>query len=255
MGSTAAGSAESTDGPGTSGDDAAPPGTTGTPVTAGSASASATSSDPGPDATGDATSMSSGGPPGDDTSAASDSGAETGDPARPVHLQHGSHATCTTPIWCYDTSFDDPAGGPAASVECFDAPIAPPFTLSAVHYDVGGVAAQVQQFDIEVYRWPNATPGSLVVSYSLGAAEATEGEHVFDLPEPLVIDATRFCVGVRTTASGLAGALGIAADTDSTLPGVSWASASCGVPQWTDPIGFATPEGNFCIGADIVPMQ
>lgn len=176
----------------------------------------------------------------------------------PVHVQHGDHGTCDTPLWCYLGVVSVPVGGMHAGQECFLAPIDAPFEIASIDYDVGGVSPELTSFLVEVHAMASGEPAQLLAQIPLLAGDATVGHHVILPPEPIVVTATRFCVGFRTTEQGLPGALGFAVDTGSSLAGASFVySADCSVAQWTDSIVdiAAMPSGNWCIGASLVPLD
>lgn len=192
-----------------------------------------------------------------DTSSASDptdeaSAGSSGDPLPSMHLQHGSHAGCDVPLWCFGFDVSDPAGGAHAGQECFTAPSSP-VSITSIQYSVGGVAAELDSFALEVRERAGGEPGALVISIPMTANDATVGAHVYDPPAPIVVEASDFCVGFRTTAPGLAGALGFGVSEDSVLPGTSWVSSGeCLVAEWSDSLAVAVePIGNWCIAVDI----
>jgi hypothetical protein len=159
-------------------------------------------------------------------------------------------------MWCYyPPDFFNAAGGATAGQECFTSPIGPPFDVVSIDYIVAAVRPEVQAFAIEVYGSGGGGPSAQLATFPRDASDATVGPHTFTLPTPVTVTDTRFCVGFRASGSGFAGALGLAVDTDSQIGPASWLSIpSCGAPEWSQIIGRSSPPGNWCIGADVVPV-
>jgi hypothetical protein len=228
---------------------------------------SATSNDDDDDGVGTAGSASAGGstsgptatmtmPPDPDTGGDSTGPSvdDTGTSDEPVHVQHGDHGTCDLPMWCYWVpNYFDPAGGATAGQECFTSPIGPPFDVVSIDYIVAAVAPEMQTFSNEVYG--SGGPTAQLATFPRNASDATVGPHTFVLPTPVTITDTRFCVGFRAPGPGLSGSLGVAVDTNSQIGPASWLSIpTCGAAEWSQIIGNSSPPGNWCIGADVVPV-
>lgn len=225
-----------------------------------SASTSATTTDGTDDATGEPTSSVDGSSSSADgsSSASTDAGesSSTG-PGEPVehHVEHGTQSACDDPLWCaYNGDIDTPAGGPIEGVECFLAPVDPPYELIAMHYSVAALHTEVEGFELRVYAWDGDVPTDLLSSVALNSSFASPMEHDYAFDDAIAIDTVGFCVGFATTEPGLASALGMAVDADSALPDVSFIrmDGMCSIPDWQDVIDSdLVPLGNWCMDATI----
>lgn len=178
-------------------------------------------------------------------------------PGEPVehHVEHGTQSACDDPLWCaYNGDIHTPAGGPIEGVECFLAPVDPPYELIAMHYSVAALHTDVEDFELRIYAWEGDVPTDLLSSVPLNSSYASPMEHDYDFDRAIEIDTIGFCVGFATSEPGLASALGMAVDADSALPDVSFIrmEGMCSIPDWQDVIDSdLTPLGNWCMDATI----
>lgn len=258
-----------------------PPGSDTNSTTAASDSASATGSEAtssetmstdsgpslttGPEPTTAPTSMgSTGGDPSttsdsDGTTSGSTGGETTAAQPQEEHLQNADQNTCTEPLWCfYNGNTADPTGDETWVQECFLATLDPPFELTEVHWFVGDTGGSPGAMDLEVREVSDGQPASPPLAIiDLPQELSTEGEHTFELPNPVQIDETRFCVGFRIPDNGSSGAVGIAVNTIGSQPGLSWlrinGDSGCDVfPNWIDATTESiTNDGNWCLDATI----
>lgn len=237
------------------------PSTSSPTTTTGNTSTSATTSSGTDDVTGEPTGSvdgSSSSVDGGSSSASTegDASSSTG-PGEPVehHVEHGTQSACDEPLWCaYNGQIDTPAGGPIEGVECFLAPVDPPYELIAMHYSVAALHTDVEEFELRIYAWEGDEPTDLLSSVSLNSSFASPMEHDYDFDDAIEIDTIGFCVGFATTEPGLASALGMAVDADSALPDVSFIrmEGMCSIPDWEDVIDSGLmPLGNWCMDATI----
>ncbi len=171
------------------------------------------------------------------------------------HVEHGTQSACDLPLWCpYNGDIATPAGGPIEGVECFLAPVDPPYELVAMHYSVASAHTELEMFELRVYAWEGDEPTDLLTSIELNSSFASPMEHDHTFEPTIEIDTTGFCVGFATTEPGLASALGMAVDADSTLSDVSFVrmEGPCDAPTWQDVIDDnLEPSGNWCMDATI----
>ncbi|HWB82179.1 MAG TPA: hypothetical protein VG755_44755 [Nannocystaceae bacterium] len=178
-------------------------------------------------------------------------------PGEPVehHVEHGTQSACDDPLWCaYNGDIYTPAGGPIEGVECFIAPVDPPYELIAMHYSVAALHTDVEQFELRIYAWEGDVPTDLLSSVTLNSSFASPMEHDYDFDDAIAIDTIGFCVGFATTEPGLASAVGMAVDADSALPDVSFIrmDGMCSIADWEDVIDSGLmPLGNWCMDATI----
>jgi hypothetical protein len=170
-------------------------------------------------------------------------------------VEHGSQTACDDPLWCaYNGMIDVPAGGPIEGQECFMAPVAPPYELIAMHYSVAAVHTDLETFELRIYGWDGDLPTDVITSIELNSTYASPMEHDYDFEPTIEIDTMGFCVGFATSEPGLASAIGMAVDTDSALPDVSFVrmEGMCDAPDWQDVIDSGLmPIGNWCMDATI----
>lgn len=211
-------------------------------------------------ATGDSgSSTDSQGSSGDGGSTAGDGPGSSSGGSQPAtyHLQHGDQTACDDPLWCfYNGNLLNPAGDPIEGQECFTAPIAPPFELVSMHYSVAAVHTDLEQFEIRVYERDGGGPTNIVEQVVLTQLDASPMEHDYEFDTPIQITTQEFCIGFATTEPGLASALGMAIDTDSTIGDASFfrmeGNGACNIPDWEDVVSFQpTPFGNWCMDAEI----
>lgn len=181
----------------------------------------------------------------------------TGGQPATYHLQHGDQTACDDPLWCYfNGNVLSPAGDPIEGQECFTAPISPPFELLSMHYSVAAVHTDLEDFELRVYERDGGGPSNLIEQVTLTQLDASPMEHDYEFAAPIQIDTQEFCIGFATTAPGLASALGMAVDTDSTVGDASFfrmeGNGACNVPDWEDVVSFQpNPFGNWCMDAEI----
>ncbi len=208
-------------------------------------------------ATGDGSSSTSGSASSDGGSTAGDGSSSTGGQPATYHLQHGDQTACDDPLWCYfNGNVLSPAGDPIEGQECFTAPISPPFELLSMHYSVAAVHTDLEDFELRVYERDGGGPSNLIEQVVLTQLDASPMEHDYEFAAPIQIDTQEFCIGFATTAPGLASALGMAVDTDSTVGDASFfrmeGNGACNVPDWEDVVSFQpNPFGNWCMDAEI----
>jgi hypothetical protein len=249
----ASGSTSDTDGTVTSGP------STSAPTTTGNTSASETHASTGEPSTGEQSGPSDASTTavadGSTGSAADDASSSSGGEPEEHHVQHGTQSACDEPLWCsYNGMIDVPAGGPIEGQECFLAPVEPPFELIAMHYSVASVHTELETFELRVYGWEGDEPTRQLGSIELNSLGATPMEHDYVFEPAIQIDTAGFCVGFATTEMGLASALGMAVDTDSTIDDVSFIrmEGPCDAPTWQEVIGAGLdPTGNWCMDATI----
>jgi hypothetical protein len=168
-------------------------------------------------------------------------------------LQGATFETCTEPLWCIlNADITDPISGAIWAQECFEATLPPPFTVTHVRYVIAAVTMDLGAVELEV-RGPLPDDPAISGSVLLEDEFRTVGDHLFELPEPIVVNTSRFCVGLAGTSDQ--GALGVAVDTDSVDPDTSYVkSDACNTLEFTDLTTIATsvpPVGNWCIAVDI----
>lgn len=169
------------------------------------------------------------------------------------HLQNADLDTCTQPLWCfYNGDIDYGTGDGVWSQECFEASLPPPFEITQVHYVVAETGNNPVAIDLQIRPRDGNLPGGPPTTIGLPVAYSSEGEHTFELPDPVQIDDSEFCIGFRVPDTNSDGAVGIAVDDTGTTPGLSWlrlsGSGACNVAQWLDATTDSlTGDGNWCI--------
>jgi hypothetical protein len=191
------------------------------------------------------------------TTGGGSSSSETGATILTEHLQNAPFATCSEPLWCFASSPNNPQGNPTHGQECFDAQVAPPYVVGSVTVHIAQLVDQLSDVDLVVYAPAGLAPTEPPIYVESVPVDAlVEGANVIALSETVVVPTSRVCVGLRSNGFGLSGALGMAIDTQSQIPDVSYLSLmglqACDIPELTEVIGLAPmPSGNWCISAEI----
>jgi hypothetical protein len=176
------------------------------------------------------------------------------------HLFNTDHAACNGPSWCFYSPSGDPVGSRTWTQECFTPSISPPYEITELHWTVADAGVSPVQLRMELRARvdgqpapdpPSAESEPLPVSYSQA------GEHTYVFPNPPVIDAQEFCIGLQIPEGGTDGAVGIARVSTNEVAGVSWrriqSSDVCNThPSWIDTTASGlTLHGNFCISVKV----
>lgn len=177
------------------------------------------------------------------------------------HLMNSDQTQCGDPLWCfYNGNVEVPAGDPIEGQECFVSPVAPPFELIEMHYIVASTHTDLEDFQLRVYERDGGAPTQLVEAIDATSVEASPIEHYYEFDPPLVIDTQEFCVGFGAFEPGLASSIGMAVDTASAVPDVSYVrmegSGACDIPDWEDAsMHDPPPAGNWCMDATIRELR
>jgi hypothetical protein len=223
--------------------------TAGTDTTAPTSSATAST---GSDATGSS---------GASASAEGDSSSSGGGPPATHHLMNSDQTECGDPLWCfYNGNVDVPAGDPIEGQECFVSPVAPPFELIEMHYIVASTHTDLEAFELRIFERDGGAPTDLIASIDATSVEASPVEHYYAFEPPIVIDTQEFCVGFGAFEPGLASSIGMAVDTASAVPDVSYVrmegAGDCDIPDWEDAsMHIPEPAGNWCMDATIRELR
>lgn len=199
----------------------------------------------------------------DDSGSSDPSASESsssGDMPTMHHLGNSDQTECGDPLWCfYNGMVDVPAGDPIEGQECFVSPIEPPFELIEMHYIVASTHTDLEAFELRIYARDGGAPMRLIESIDATSVEASPIEHYYQFDPPIVIDSQEFCVGFGAFEPGLASSIGMAVDTASAVPDVSYVrmegSGACDIPEWEDAtMHVPAPAGNWCIDATILSI-
>ncbi len=173
------------------------------------------------------------------------------------HLSNSDQAECGDPLWCFfNGNVGVPVGDPIEGQECFVAPIDPPFELTEMHYIVAATHTDLEAFQLRIYAREGGVPTRLIEALDVTSVEATPIEHYFEFDPAIVIDTQEFCVGFGAFEPSVASAIGMAVNTASAVPDVSYVrmegSGNCDIPDWEDAsLHDPVPAGNWCMDATI----
>lgn len=265
---SAGGTAGESSGTATSGNTMGP--TSAADTSAASQTASADSSATDTASTADTTAPTSGdtAATGSDATGSSGASASEGDssssgegPPATHHLMNSDQTECGDPLWCfYNGNVDVPAGDPIEGQECFTSPVAPPFELIEMHYIVASTHTDLEAFELRIFERDGGAPTDLIASIDATSVEASPVEHCYAFDPPIVIDTQEFCVGFGAFEPGLASSIGMAVDTASAVPDVSYVrmegAGDCDIPDWEDAsMHIPEPAGNWCMDATIRELR
>jgi len=218
------------------------PATTTTAATGDVATGDAGDSNPPTDGSGEGSTGTTGGPP--------------IVPPTQEQLGRSDFTRCDQPLWCYQGSIDEPAGGAMRMQECFRAKMEPPFRLVQIDTVIRGMSNFLQDVRLEIYQHGAQGPGEFIAEQMVPRSDLVLGANTITLDPPVMLNDDRFCIGLRAPESGLYGSLGVSVDPIATSEDVSYlqilGNEECWLPAWTDVVEERlTPSGNWCIHGTI----
>ena len=150
---------------------------------------------------------------------------------------------CNLPFWCvFDEDIHKPSAAENWEAECFDAPFAPPFTVTRVGFAVFGSKGDPDA-SLEFHAYDMGAQAPVMKPFHVRALGfiASAGHHDFTLNPPVVVDAQRFCISVHSglkLGSQLGLGLGLGPDNVLTPPGQTFVGINgppgCNVGKFTD---------------------
>lgn len=175
----------------------------------------------------------------------------------PMTLKAYDSASCGRGLGCFG-KMQQILPAEIAGFECFTAPVAPPFVLTRVGFEVrfirGTPAARlvVTPFD----QGAMLPGGPAIALVELGPVDQV-AYRSFDLAQPVLVDQQHFCVGIQGGDHD-ATTLSLRTDEVTMAPGEAFASMSSMYPECQTPLSdarvvFGSSYVHYCIDADIAP--
>jgi hypothetical protein len=175
-----------------------------------------------------------------------------------AELRHyPDEAQCDFPFWCvFNGDISKPSTAENRNVECFDAPLDPPFTVERVGFVVyGSKNSPAAKLEFHSYddgaKKPVAAPFHVV---DIGKIDGN-GYRDFPLDSPVFVDAHRFCISVHS-GQQFGPQLGLALDDVLAPAGQTFVAINgpqgCQLPALTDITTLqSSKKTQWCIDATI----